>query len=100
MSMNKTDTSAEAVERLAKGLEDMARREPYLGTAGVSARAQDAADTLRALAAERYTLREALADLMSWFPDKPSPPEWRFRGGEYGADEAVKAARAALGDAP
>jgi hypothetical protein len=52
------------------------------------------------LAAEVERLRAALRDLMTWFPDKPSPPEWRLPGGEYGADEAVAAARAALGDTP
>jgi len=48
------------------------------------------------LAAENAKLREALADLMTWFPDKPSAPEWRLPGGKYGADDAVEAARAAL----
>jgi hypothetical protein len=52
------------------------------------------------LAAENARLRETLNDLMTWFPDKPSPPEWRLPGGKYGADEAVAAARAALGDTP
>ena len=39
-------------------------------------------------------LEEALSDLLSWFPAKPSPPEWRLPGGGHGADEAVAAARA------
>lgn len=46
--------------------------------------------------AEVERLRELLSDLMSWFPDKPSRPEWRITAGEYGADAAVAAARAAL----
>lgn len=51
------------------------------------------------LVAERDALRSALDDLMSWFPEKPSPPEWRIVAGQHGADEAVKAARAALAGA-
>jgi hypothetical protein len=46
--------------------------------------------------AEVERLRDALSDLVSWFPDKPSQPEWRIRAGEHGADDAVAAARAAL----
>ena len=41
-------------------------------------------------------LRSALTDLLSWFPEKPSDPEWRIKGGEQGANDAVAAARAAL----
>ena len=41
-------------------------------------------------------LRQVLGDLLLWFPDEPSPPEWRFLAGEHGADEAVQAAREAL----
>jgi hypothetical protein len=48
------------------------------------------------LKAENQRLREALADIVSWFPEKPAPPEWRIKSGEYGADDAVKAARTAL----
>ena len=51
---------------------------------------------LAAANAREAGLREALADLMTWFPDKPSDPEWRIKGGEWGADDAVSAARAAL----
>jgi hypothetical protein len=50
------------------------------------------------LAAEVERLHGALTDLMTWFPARPSPPEWRLPGGKYGADEAIAAARAALGD--
>jgi len=46
--------------------------------------------------AERDALKTALDDLISWFPKKPSPPEWRIQGGQYGADDAVAAARALL----
>lgn len=53
-------------------------------------------DALAALIAERDELRVALDDLMSWFPEKPSSPEWRFKAGEHGADAAVEAARAVL----
>lgn len=41
-------------------------------------------------------MKVALADLLSWFPDKPTEPEWRIKAGNYGADDALKAARAAL----
>lgn len=46
---------------------------------------------------EAAELRSALHDLLTWFPDKPSPPEWRLRGGEQGADEAVQYARDLIG---
>jgi hypothetical protein len=49
-----------------------------------------------ALAAENAALKAALNDLISWFPDKPTEPEWRIKAGEYGADDAIAAARAAL----
>lgn len=42
---------------------------------------------------ENRKLREALKDLMSWFPENPSAPEWRLPGGGQGADDAVQAAR-------
>lgn len=45
-------------------------------------------------------LREALYDLLSWFPDAPSPPEWRLKGGEHGADDAIAHAREVLGVPP
>lgn len=54
------------------------------------------ADTAEALAREFKRLKsveEALTDLLSWFPDKPSDPEWRIKAGEYGADEALDHAR-------
>lgn len=41
-------------------------------------------------------LETALGDLLTWFPDKPSEPEWRLKAGEYGADDAIKVAQAAL----
>ena len=51
----------------------------------------------RAAQAERMArLEEALGDLVSWFPDEPSKPEWRIAAGEYGADDAISAARRAL----
>lgn len=53
-------------------------------------RAPDAKD------AEIAHLREVLGDLLSWFPAKPSSPEWRLEAGDHGADEAVEAARAAM----
>ncbi len=49
-----------------------------------------------AQAARIAELERALKDLMSWFPAKPSDPEWRLRGELHGEDDAVEAARAAL----
>lgn len=54
------------------------------------------AEQIAALKAENAELRDAISDLMSWFPEKPSPPEWRIKGGDRGADEAVAAVRAIL----
>ena len=54
------------------------------------------AETLLALCARVRVLDEALISLVSWFPDEPCPPEWRLKGGDDGADDAVAFARAAL----
>lgn len=51
---------------------------------------------LSAVTAERDALRAAFDDLLSWFPDKPSQPEWRIKAGEHGADDALDAGRALL----
>lgn len=48
------------------------------------------------LRAENELMREALADLVSWFPETKPVPEWKIRAGEFGADDAVEAARNAL----
>lgn len=49
--------------------------------------------------AERIArLEAALADLLSWFPDAPSKPEWRIPAGEHGADDAITEARARLAE--
>lgn len=48
------------------------------------------------LRAENERLRGALEDLVSWFPETPTPARWEIKAGEYGADNAVDAARAAL----
>jgi chromosome segregation ATPase len=63
------------------------------------------AEKLTALAARHEkaliagaNMRVALADLTSWFPDKPTQPEWRLTAGVYGADEAIKAAQQILGN--
>lgn len=45
-------------------------------------------------------LRAALSDLLSWFPDAPSPPEWHLKGGEHGADDAIAHAREVLSAPP
>jgi hypothetical protein len=50
-----------------------------------------------ALSQPQGELREALADLVSWFDGGPSSyGPWIIKAGPYGADEAVEAARAAL----
>jgi hypothetical protein len=56
-----------------------------------------AADRLSEMEAENKRLREALADLTSWFT-RPTfnGPIWTIPAGERGADDAVNAARAAL----
>jgi hypothetical protein len=53
-------------------------------------------DTRNALQAENDRLRVALADLVSWFPLKTRQQVWILDGGQYGADDAISAARAAL----
>ena len=60
----------------------------------------EAADENASLRARVEVLREALVDLMSWFPEKPSDPEWRIKGGEFGADEAVEHARSLVEKEP
>lgn len=53
---------------------------------------------LQAEAADEIArLREALVDLVSWFDGGPSSyGPWIIKAGEFGADDAVHAARAAL----
>lgn len=58
------------------------------------------AAALRSAEARVKELEGALGDLMSWFPEKPEPPTWSLKGGPYGADDAVAAARAALSPKP
>lgn len=53
--------------------------------------------TLRARVAK---MEEALGDLLSWFPDCPSEPEWRLKAGRYGADDALAHARSLLTEEP
>lgn len=48
------------------------------------------------LRAENELMMEALADLVSWFPETKPVSEWKIRAGEFGADDAVEAARNAL----
>lgn len=57
-------------------------------------RAENAEAALSAKEQECEGLKVALADLVSWFPEKPSEPEWRLRAGAFGADDALAAARA------
>lgn len=52
---------------------------------------------LETLSARIGVLEGALEDLVSWFPETPPrKPLWLIEAGEYGADDAVSAARAAL----
>jgi hypothetical protein len=46
--------------------------------------------------AEVTKVREALGDLLSWFPKEPSKPEWRLEAGPSGADDAVAHARSLI----
>jgi FtsZ-binding cell division protein ZapB len=62
--------------------------------ATLSAKLAEAERERDALKREAVEAQQVLADLMSWFADKPSPPEWRIAAGKYGADDAVAAARA------
>ena len=61
--------------------------------AGVAVPPVRGSGTKEALRARVEAYREALVDLMSWFPKKPSDPEWRIKGGVFGADDAVEHAR-------
>ena len=60
----------------------------------------EAADEIASLRARVEGLEGALVDLMSWFPEKPSDPEWRIKGGKFGADDAVEHARSLVEKEP
>jgi hypothetical protein len=47
--------------------------------------------------AEIERLHSALTDLVSWVPERPTSPVWQLEAGALGADDAIAAARAALG---
>lgn len=67
------------------------------GPLGPEARAEHRAlTTIQSLVARIAELEMGLEDLLSWFPDKPSEPEWRIKAGNYGADAAVSIARSLL----
>ena len=76
-------------ERLVAALAD-AKREK----AGARGLQIGTAEVLAAKERECEGLKVALADLVSWFPEKPSEPEWRLKAGAFGADDALAAARA------
>jgi len=63
---------------------------------GVNSPPVKAHDALLRLRAENERLKEALDDLVSWFPETKPVPVWKIRAGEFGADDAVEAARNAL----
>lgn len=57
---------------------------------------KEGAVAIQSLVARIAELEAGLEDLLSWFPDKPSEPEWRIKAGNYGADDAVSIARSLL----
>lgn len=75
------------------------RRDRWL-TKGEAEQIERAADEIASLRARVEVMREALVDLMSWFPEKPSDPEWRIKGGKFGADDAVEHARSLVEKEP
>ena len=81
-------------EAFMKGALGKGYRQNVEGLAALLANTAETA--LTEAKAREGKLVEALRDLMTWFPDEPSQPEWRLTGGERGADDAVAAARAAL----
>ena len=48
---------------------------------------------VRDLAVALNETHTVLGDLMTWFPAKPSEPQWQLKAGTYGADDAIEAAR-------
>ncbi|OWJ80422.1 hypothetical protein [Haematobacter genomosp. 1] len=67
----------------------------WLATSAAHAEAESA--ELTAARAQIKALEEALSDLLSWFGDEPSSYDpWIIKAGDLGADDAIKAARAAL----
>jgi hypothetical protein len=67
---------------------------PAIGVDAVAGAALDYyEEEVKELKTQSVELRSALHDLLTWFPDRPSPPEWRLRGGTQGADDAVEHAR-------
>lgn len=85
-----------ASDELVNGLEDFhlisGQRTEILALIARIRQAERERDEALAKVGELGT---ALDDLLSWFPYKPSDPEWRIKGGPHGADEAVAFARAA-----
>ena len=74
---------------LASGNVEFGRKENFVSNWNRRADTQAADEIAR--------LREALVDLVSWFDGGPSSyGPWIIKAGEFGADDAVHAARAAL----
>jgi DNA repair exonuclease SbcCD ATPase subunit len=95
----KCQEAADEIERLRARAEELERelndwRNGDLR--GVQAHMHSAMARAEAAEARVVELESALSDLLSWFPTEPSKPLWQLKAGEYGADEAVEAARAAL----
>ena len=95
MSDMSTDTTTLATDRECVEIEAKAR------SSGVMHWPELVRVFNRMRAAEKRVaaLEVALTDLLSWFPDEPTEPRWELKAGEYGADEAIDAARAATAPA-
>lgn len=94
-------TTQELVERLRRtaDLPDTSRIDPLLAKVmtAIAELMAASADRLSEMEAENKRLREALADLTSWFTlPMISGKVWIIPAGKNGADDAVNAARAAL----
>lgn len=93
-----SDTPGTLEERLRSHFDDCP---PSIGdTSQTRPLLTEAADEIASLRARVEVMREALVDLMSWFPEKPSDPEWRIKGGKFGADDAVEHARSLVEKEP
>jgi hypothetical protein len=82
--------------------DDLIRRRDALNVCLSQSTGFDVAQSIAALHAVtsdcEARLVAALQDLMSWFPVEPSDPEWRIKGGEMGADDAIDYARDLLAE--
>ena len=97
---NAIDNAPEPLRRLGEYLTDVldedqwAHADPILLGVAVEIAASTARE--KAKDVEIAGLRSVMEDLLSWFDDEPEPRQWVLPAGEYGADDAIKAARAVL----